>query len=206
MKSSRLPPRFSVEEPGYEAKEICMPFLFSSLDHFTEGGWGITKNDTKIFRPTHFCNEWEVQAIAAQCGSIYHAAVLWYIDLWLIYCYFSVCISVEVVIWFSKNLMVQSCLNIVWTALSGNTSTLEHDTLEGLSCNNNLENSVKDPKYLFFLHIWLQIQKYMGESSKLWTETEYFPGWWVENENNATMIEILSMILALFQLLHRQKF
>ena len=61
----------------------------------------------------------------------------------------------EVVIWlFSKNLTVQSGLNICvhstggWP-LSGNTSTLAHDTLQGISSNNSLENSDKDPKHLF---------------------------------------------------------
>ena len=61
----------------------------------------------------------------------------------------------EAVIWlFSKNLTVQSGLNIVSTALVAsirqhNTSTLAHDTLQGFSCNNSLENSDKDPKHLF---------------------------------------------------------
>ena len=61
----------------------------------------------------------------------------------------------EVVIWlFSKNLTVQSGLNIVSTALVAsirqhNTSTLAHDTLQGFGSNNSLENSDKDPKHLF---------------------------------------------------------
>ena len=30
-----------------------------------------------------------------------------------------------------------------------NTSTLAHDTLQGFSCNNSLENSDKDPRHFF---------------------------------------------------------
>ena len=146
-----------------------MPFVFSFLDHFTEGGWDITRKDTKIFSPRHVLKPDPLLQRMGSTKPFLHSVVqsimllLWYIDLWLINCYFFVCISVIVVIWFSKNLTVQ------WT---GNTSTLAHDTLEGLSCNNSFENSDKNPKHLFFfLHYWLQIQTYMGESSKLWNET-----------------------------------
>ena len=50
------------------------------------------------------------------------------------------------------NLTVQSGLNIGkqhWWPLAGNTSTLAHDTLQGFSYNNSLENSDKDPRHFF---------------------------------------------------------
>ena len=144
-----------------------MPFLISSLDHFTEGGWDITRKDIKIFSPWHVLKP---DQLLQRMGSSSHFCTVWfnpscyYCDIltfdWLTV--ISSFVSVEVVIWFSKNLTVQ------WTS---NTSTLAHDTLEGLSCNNSFENSDKNPKHFFFLHYWLQIQTYMGVSSKLWNET-----------------------------------